>query len=197
MTIAQTSMIAASLAILVYVAIVTTGTLTTQNNKAASLQQAEADAAMRDQIETNLNYIHESDTNRASLTVLLGGHTLGKDEFILLYDSTPYATKGHVALNLPCDSQNPRNPLFQVLVGRAPDLTPMSLGYLEQISSAPDMCVYHTQFGFGDPVTDVVLKNVSGGEVSFKGPHSVVITTHESYIPTAPSFKDIQHRQGY
>lgn len=190
-------MIAASLAILVYIAVVTTGTLTTQNNKDASLQQAEADAARRNQIETNLDYIHESDTNRASLTVLLGGHTLGKDEFILLYDSTPYATKGHVALNLPCDSQNPRNPMFQVLVGRAPDLTPMSLGYLEQISSAPEMCVYHTQFGFGDPVTDLVLKNVSGGEVSFRGPHSVVITTHESYIPTVPSYKDILHQQGY
>lgn len=199
MTVAQTSMIAASLAVLIYIAIIVTGSslATTQNNKDAFTLQSESDSALREQIGTNLDYVHKSDTNRASFTVLLDGATLGDQEFILLYDSTPYASKGHIALNLPCDEDNPRAALFQVLVGRAPDLTPMALGYIEQISKTPEMCVYHTQFGFGDPVTDVVLKNVSGDEISFRGPHSVVITTHESYIPTAPSFKDIQHQQGY
>jgi hypothetical protein len=197
MTMAQTTMIGASLAILIYIAVVATGSLASQDNKDAFTLQSESDAAMRDRIETNLSYIHSSDTNRASSTVLLNGITLRDGEFLILYDSTPYASKGHVALNLPCNADNPRNPLFQVLVGRAPDIAPMPLGYLEQISSAPDMCVYHTQFGFGDPVTDVVVKNVSGEDVSFRGPHSITLTTHESFVPTVPSFKDIQHQQGY
>jgi hypothetical protein len=57
---------------------------------------------------------------------------------------------------IPCDSSNPSSPLFQVLVGRAPDIIPTRLGYIEQVSAPPDMCVYHAQFGFGDPVTDVI-----------------------------------------
>jgi hypothetical protein len=59
------------------------------------------------------------------------------------------------------------------------------------------MCVYHAQFGFGDPVTDVVLKNISDREISFRGPSSIVITTHESFMPSTPSFMDIQHQKGY
>ena len=37
-------------------------------------------------------------------------------------------------------------------------MSTMALGYIPQLSSPPDMCVYHGQFGFGDPVTDVVSK---------------------------------------
>jgi hypothetical protein len=111
----------------------------------------------------------------------------------LLYDSTPYASKGHIALNLPCDSNNPNNPLFQVLVGRAPDLVPTTLGYLEPISEPPQMCIYHAQFGFGKPVTDVALKNISDRSINLTGPHSVAITTHESFIPADQSFMEAQH----
>ncbi len=200
MTIAQTTMIGVVLAILVYIAIVITGNLTTQNkfdkNEFLS-QQSERDSIMREQISGNLNYFHKSDTSQSGTTVLLNGITLRNNEFIPLYDSTPYAGKGHIELNMPCDKSNPGASLVQVLVGRAPDLTPMALGYIQKISSPPDMCVYHTQFGFGDPVTDVVLKNISGKNVTFGGPHDVVISVHESYLPTAPSFKDIQHQKGY
>jgi hypothetical protein len=59
------------------------------------------------------------------------------------------------------------------------------------------MCLYHAQFGFGDPVTDIVLKNISDRAINLKSPHAAVISTHESYTPTAPSFKELQHKQGY
>jgi hypothetical protein len=85
--------------------------------------------------------------------------------------------------------------MFQVLVGRAPDLAPLALGYISQISVVPQMCVYHGQFGFGDPVTDIALKNVSGKTISLGGPHSAAISTHEFYTPTTPSFEQIQHQQ--
>lgn len=200
MIIAQTTMIGVSLAILVYIAIVITGNLTTQNrfdkNEFLS-QQSERDSIIREQISGNLNYFHKSDISQSGVTILLNGLTLHNNEFIPLYDSTPYAGKGHIELSVPCDESNPGAAIIQVLVGRAPDLTPMALGYVQKISSPPDMCIYHTQFGFGDPVTDVVLKNVSGKNVTFGGPHAAVISVHESYLPTAPSYKDIQHQKGY
>ena len=43
-----------------------------------------------------------------SVNILLNGINLAQGEFILLYDSTPFASKGHIAVNLPC---NPNNPL--------------------------------------------------------------------------------------
>jgi hypothetical protein len=199
MTITQTTMIAASLALLVYIAVIATATSTTQNiphdNKTSLAERTLLDSAMRQQIATNFNYVHKADESSASLTVLLHGVNLSMNQFILLYDSTPYASKGHIALNMPCDSSNPNVPIFQVLVGRAPDLAPTTVGYLSRISRPPDMCVYHSQFGFGDPVTDIVLKNISNNTISLGGPHSVTITTHESYIPTKPSFEELQHQQ--
>jgi hypothetical protein len=146
-----------------------------------------------DYVRLGLNYVHNATTDTASLAVLLSGLNLSQNQFIMLYDSTPYASKGHIALNLPCDSVDPRSPLLQVLVGRIPDIILTPHGYIEQISDPPDMCVYHAQFGFGDPVTDVILKYISNGTISLKGPHSVAITTHESYIPSTPSLQELQH----
>jgi hypothetical protein len=200
MTIALTTMAAASLAILVYIAVVITGTYTTQNISPSSTntslaEQTKLDSAMSQQIASSLDYVHKSDLNIAPLTVPLHGVNLSENQFILLYDSTPYASKGHIALNLPCDANTPNVPIFQVLVGRAPDLTPLALGYISQISVTPQMCVYHGQFGFGDPITDIVLKNISGRTISLGGPHSVAISTHEFYTPTTPSLEQIQHQQ--
>jgi hypothetical protein len=190
-------MIAACLAVLIYIAVITTGNyFATQGNVAEQnsfSQQQQTDDALHKLVSTNLNYSHKADTNRASQTVLLNGLNLNTTEFLLLYDSTPYASKGHIALNLPCDSNSPNNPLFQVLVGRAPDLVPTTLGYIGQISEPPQMCVYHGQFGFGKPVTDVALKNISDRSINLTGPHSVAITTHESFIPADQSFMEAQH----
>jgi hypothetical protein len=197
-TIAQTTMIGACLAILVYIATVTTGNFLALQNTSDSVlsQQSQIDNALHKQVSTSLNYSHKADTNRASQSVLLNGLNLNTSEFILLYDSTPYASKGHIALNLPCDPNTPNNPLFQVLVGRAPDMVPTTMGYLEPISSPPQMCVYHAQFGFGKPVTDVILKNVSERPINLTSPHSVAITTHESFIPTEQSAMEVQHQGG-
>jgi hypothetical protein len=200
MTIALTTIAAVSLAILVYIAVVITGSYTTQNispssTKTSLAEQTKLDSAMSQQIASSLDYVHKSDINIAPLTVPLHGVNLSANQFILLYDSTPYASKGHIALNLPCDANTPNIPIFQVLAGRAPDLAPLALGYISQISVVPQMCVYHGQFGFGDPITDIVLKNISGKTISLGGPHSVAISSHEFYTPTTPSLEQIQHQQ--
>ncbi len=189
MTIAQTTMIAASLAVLIYVAVVVSGSFVSQsttNNDPAALR-TEADSALQKQMTASSAYVHQSDIGRTSLTILLNGITLRNDEFILLFDSTPYASRGHIAFNLPCNPDNPSVPIFQLLDGRAPFLVSHPPAYIPQISSPPDTCLYHAQFGFGDPVTDLALKNVSGEEITLRGPHTVVIVTHESYLPETPS----------
>ena len=148
---------------------------------------------LQDLISKSLDYVHQGDTSMTSTNILLNGINLTQGEFILLYDSTPFASKGHIAVNLPCNPNNPLDPIFDILVGRAPDLYVLPLGYLEQISKPGKMCVYHGQFGFGDPVTDLILKYVGDDPIKLEGPHSIVISIHESYKPTSESFEERQH----
>lgn len=199
MMIAQTTMIAGCLAILIYIATVITVNFAGQDSASQNLLDilSKSDTLRDEQISRSLNYVHKSDTGMNMQNVLLNGINLSSNEFIPLFDSTPYASKGHILLNVPCDSSSPEIPYFQVVVGRAPNLTALTPAYVNQASVPPDMCIYHTQFGFGDPITDIMLKNRAQIPITFRGPHAVVISTHESYTPTVPSFKDIQHKAGY
>jgi hypothetical protein len=148
---------------------------------------------LQDLLSKSLDYVHQGDISTSSTNILLHGINLNQGEFILLYDSTPFASKGHIAVNLPCNPKNPLEPLFHVLIGRAPDLFVMPLGYIDAISKPGKMCVYHGQFGFGDPVTDVVLQYIGDDPIQLEGPHSIVISTHEYYKPSTKSFEELQH----
>jgi hypothetical protein len=192
----QYTLLVAILALLIYIAVVSTGSIaTTTQNKNSIDELQDSNLAEYQLVSGNLDYVHRADMNRATQTVLLNGITLNSSEFVILYDSTPYASKGHIALNLPCDPQDPQDRLLDVLIGRAPDMITMALGYIPQLSSPPNMCVYHGQFGFGDPVTDIVLKSVADDPITLRGPHSVAIVTHESYIPEQASFMQKQMQQ--
>ncbi len=148
---------------------------------------------LQDLISKSLDYVHQADIGTTSTNILLNGINLTQGEFILLYDSTPFGSKGHIAVNLPCNPDNPLDPIFDILVGRAPDLYVLPLGYLEQISKPGKMCVYHGQFGFGDPVTDLILKYVGEDPIKLEGPHSIVISAHEFYNPTTESYFERSH----
>jgi hypothetical protein len=194
--ITQYTLLVAILAVLIYIAVVTTGsiaTITTNQDKSSVEEIQDSNSATYELVAGNLDYVSKVDMNRATQTVLLNGITLNTSEFIILYDSTPYASKGHIALNLPCNANDPQDRLLDVLIGRAPDMITLALGYIPQLSSPPNMCVYHGQFGFGDPVTDIVLKAVAENPITLRGPHSVAIVSHESYIPQKASFMQQQH----
>lgn len=208
-------MIAASLAILIYIAVVVTGDFLTGGDvipitagngggegnilQALSGQTTTTnDTRIREQIAAAADYLHSVDTSTVSDTILLNGLTLQSGEPLLLYDSTPFASKGHLAMNVPCNENTPGTAMFEILLGRAPNLSPVKPGYLPQISAPPNNCIYHAQFGFGDPVTDIAIRFVGENQTTFRGSNSLVISTHESYIPTTPSQKELQHEQpGY
>jgi hypothetical protein len=118
MMFAQTTMIAACLAILIYIAIVISGNLVGQETSDENLLNAllKSDTLRDDQISKSLNYVHKSDTGMSMQNVLLNGINLSSNQFLPLFDSTPYASKGHIELSVPCDSSSPEIPYFQVLV---------------------------------------------------------------------------------
>ena len=205
----QTSMIAASLAVLIYIAVVVTGDFLTPDivpiNAGGGAsntplqtsigQTTTNDTSIREQMAAAADYLHSVDTSTISDTILLNGVTLQSGEPLLVYDSTPFASKGHMAMNVPCNENTPENAVFEILLGRAPNLSPVKPGYLPQISAPPNNCIYHAQFGFGDPVTDIAIRYVGENQTTFRGSNSLVISTHESYIPITPSVKEMQHEQ--
>jgi hypothetical protein len=202
-------MIASSLAILIYIAVVVTGDFLTSdvqitaggggsNTLQTSIGQttgATNDTIIREQIAAAADYLHTVDTSTVSDTLLLNGVTLQSGEPLLVYDSTPFASKGHLAMNVPCNENTPENAMFEILLGRAPNLSPVKPGYLPQISAPPNNCIYHAQFGFGDPVTDIAIRYVGENQTTFRGSNSLIISTHESYLPISPSEKEMQHEQ--
>jgi hypothetical protein len=195
MSLAQTALIAFCLVLLIYIAFIITINYLAPNGNNALDQFLKLDTGLYNTISTGTNYIHQADTSRSTTTTVLNGLNFSNGQLILLADDTPYASKGHIAITLPCSKDNPAQPIFQVLVGRAPDLFAMPLGYLQSISSPPTMCIYHGQYGFGDPVSDLALKYVGDKNITLTGPYSVVVSSQEEYIPKAKSFEELQHAQ--
>ena len=189
-----TPLIISCFVILVYIASVLTYSVVFIGSKNPFDQSLELDSERYNQIATGTNYIYQTDVGKSTQPVLLNGMNFSQNQFLLFYDSTPFASKGHVAVTFPCNEENPSKPLFQILSGRAPDLFSVPLGYIQNISSS-SMCVFHGQFGFGDPISDLALKYVGEESIELNGPYSVVVSGLESFIPKEKSFQELQHAQ--
>jgi hypothetical protein len=96
-----------------------------------------------------------------------GPITLAPQDYLHLYDSTPYMImNGHVALRTTCDANH--EPNLQILVGQAPNLKPAELEYIAELSTPGKLCLYHADIEsvHGEDVeaniiTDIALSNPS------------------------------------
>ena len=105
--------------------------------------------------ELKLPHSEEANVVRDSAIALLGGGTLPGNDFIHLYDTTPYIImNGHIAAKLPCNEDS-ESPLNLVLVGSAPNLTQTDFEVIGQLSNPGNMCLYH-----------VDLESMRGGNAS-------------------------------
>ena len=125
---------------------------------------------------------------RDSQTVLLEGKTLPANDFIHLYDSTPYMIMvGHVAVKLPCDA-NSETP-YKILIGQAPNLVPAEFELIKELSKPGQMCLYHvdvesTMQGEHGIITDIALQNPTNTEAKF-GPTATVVIGVDEIMPGA------------
>jgi hypothetical protein len=126
---------------------------------------------------------------------LLADHTIPASGFIHLYDTTPYSVKnGHVAAKIPCDDES--TPLLDILVGVAPDLTPAPLELNANLSTAGELCLYHTDLPAPDQanttttsanatttnatmITDIAISNPGDEDVTLPSTSTVVIGINE------------------
>jgi hypothetical protein len=121
---------------------------------------------------------------RDSATVLLGGRTLPGNDYIHLYDTTPYIImNGHVAAKLPC-SDNSESPV-KVLIGSAPNLTAADLELVGPLSNPGEVCLYHLDLesmrggNASDIITDIAIQNPTEDALEFGPTDTVVIGVNE------------------
>ena len=118
---------------------------------------------------------------RDSVTVLLQDILIPADDFIHLYDSSPYhLMNGHVAIKVPCedDSTTP----IQVLIGSAPNMTAATLENIAPLSTPGEQCLYHVDLvpsGNVTVLTDVALKNSGDEDIEFPPTSTAVIGINE------------------
>lgn len=136
------------------------------------------------QSETEAEHAEGTTVVRDSATVLLGGRTLPGNDFIHLYDTTPYIImNGHVAAKLPCngDSESP----LKVLIGSAPNLVPAEFELISQLSNPGEVSLYHVDLesmrggNASDIITDIALQNPTGDDIEFGPTATVVIGVNE------------------
>ena len=114
---------------------------------------------------------------RDSTAILLAGQTIPGGSFIHLYDSTPDAiATGHVAAKIPCDENS--NATLTILTGSAPNLQPVELEPLPELSTPGELCLYHADLASeqgGNMTTDIAIQNAGEEDVELPATSTVVI----------------------
>ena len=114
---------------------------------------------------------------RDSTAMLLAGQTIPAGSFIHLYDSTPDAiATGHVAAKIPCAENSTAT--LQILTGSAPNLQPVELEPLPELSTPGGLCLYHADLASqqgGNMTTDIAILNPGDEDVELPATSTVVI----------------------
>src|SRR5215203_5361094 len=158
-----------------YVAAQTSSNVTATNNN-ATITMGE------DEEPTNVT----STVVRDSLFAYMDGRVLPANDFIHLYDTTPYKImNGHVAAKLPCDEQS-QTP-FQILIGQAPNMTAAELEVVAELSRPGQICIYHADLNSaheddpgtaeGRAITDIAIMNPTNTEMQFPVTSTYALTT--------------------
>jgi hypothetical protein len=115
-----------------------------------------------------------------SQTLLLGDRELPSNDFIHLYDSSPYEiTEGHISAVLPCNEDN--NTDVQFLMGQFDQLQTEPLQFVQRLSITDDLCQYglDVRSTKDKPITDIMIQNNSTEDIEFPLTSSIIITINQ------------------
>ncbi len=118
---------------------------------------------------------------RDTVTLLLDFKVVPSKDFIHLYDATPYhIVSGHIASKLPCDAKG--ESALKIVVGQAPDVKPMEMELVKELSSPGKMCIYHVDLppeDYANNTTDIALLNPTDKAIRLPRTSTVVIGVNE------------------
>lgn len=112
-----------------------------------------------------------------SQNLMLGDKTLPSNDFIHIYDSSPYKIKqGHISATLPCDEDN--NTDVRVLTGTTNQFQVANLQSIDEPSNSDDLCHYgaNIQSTIDKPIVDIMIQNNSEEDIEFPSMSSFMVT---------------------
>jgi hypothetical protein len=115
-----------------------------------------------------------------SQTVLLEDIMIPEDEYIHLYDTSPYViSNGHIVAKIPCDEDG--NADIFVLGGQTSHLSPISMSLIPTLSDVGELCIYEgdVRSTESNPITDIILQNNSTDAVELPESSSLTISVIE------------------
>jgi hypothetical protein len=149
-------------------------------NQTMANQTTTSSAMNNNQTTTAAKTTHNVTIVRDSEAVLLDGKSIPGNDYIHLYDTTPFAiVNGHVAAKVPCDSNSTSQ--VQILIGSAPDFHPADLENVAALSTPGELCLYHVDLASNatSMITDIAIKNPSNSTIDFPDTSTVVIGVNE------------------
>jgi hypothetical protein len=179
-----------------------TAFLTCASTSHLLLIPAESFLFSNDSTESNQSIQSDSTIHvvRDSETILLAGQVIPSNDYIHVYDASPYKiVNGHIATKLPCDQSF--QPLLNVLVGQAPKIQSIQLHLIEELSTPGKMCIYHADLQPSSRVThtmpnvtigtitDIAIQNPTQEAIEFPPTTSLVIGVNE----IEPGAGEIEH----
>jgi hypothetical protein len=118
----------------------------------------------------------------SSVTITLEGLRLEAGQFIELTDTTPVlVTAAHATINVPCQNGDDPESDIAVVAGVAPDLEPVELEFIAELSDPEDNCTYHVDIpeDEDDDVTDISIINPEDKTVKFGSGNFATISITE------------------
>lgn len=128
----------------------------------------------------NITDTSNNTVSHDSVTVLLDGKNIPSKNFLHIYDSTPSTiSSGHVAAHLPCDANS--NSLVNVVGGVAPNLSPLNMTLVKELSVIDKICMYHADIPQEEnlSITDIALVN-NNNETDIQLPDTTSVVIHVS-----------------
>lgn len=160
-----------------------TGNTSTTSTQPPSAQTSSIDKQQQNTIENTVT--------RNIDTLLLAHQIIPPRDFLHLYDTDPYSiTSGHISAKIPCDANSSSS--LQMLAGHLPQLKPLQLDPIKELSKPGYLCMYEGNIGSaltsnatsidtgGNMLTtDLVLLNPTDYRIILPNTSTVVISVNQ------------------
>ena len=160
-----------------------TGNASITSTRPSSAQTSSVDKLQHDTTENTVT--------RNFDTLLLAHQIIPPRDFLHLYDTDPYSiTSGHISAKIPCDANSSSS--LQMLVGHLPQLKPLQLNAIKELSKPGYLCMYEGNIssaltsngssidrGGNMLTTDLVLLNPTDYRIILPNTSTVVISVNQ------------------
>jgi hypothetical protein len=160
----------------------------TGNASITSTRPSSAQTSSVDKLQHNTT---ENTVTRNIDTLLLAHQIIPPRDFLHLYDTDPHSiTSGHISAKIPCDANSSSS--LQMLIGHLPQLKPLQLDPIKELSKPGYLCMYEvnigsaltsnatsTDTGGNMLTTDLVLLNPTDYRIILPNTSTVVISVNQ------------------